>query len=45
MGKVQSDTPVRMMADFFSQQIEAAEFHPESFLLTLFHAYSNIVEN
>ena len=45
MGKVQSDTPVRMMADFFSQQIEAAEFHPESFLLTLFHAYLNIVEN
>jgi len=45
MGNVQSDTPVQMMVDFFPQQVEASEFHPESFLLILFHAYSNIVES
>ena len=33
------------MVDFFPQQVESAEFHPESFLLILFDAYSEVVEN
>ena len=45
MGNAQPDMPVQMMVDPLPQQVEAAEFHPESFLLVLFDAYSKVVEN
>ena len=45
MGNAQPDMPVQMMVDPFPQQVEAAVFQPESFLLILFDAYSKVVEN
>ena len=45
MGNAQPDMPVQMMVDPFPQQVEAAEFQAESFLLILFDAYSKVVEN
>jgi hypothetical protein len=33
------------LVDPFPQQNEAAEFHPEPFLMNLFEAYSKVVEN
>ncbi len=45
MGNARPDMPVQMMVDPLPRQVEATEFHPESFLLILFDAYSKVVEN
>ena len=38
-------SPRQELVDLAPRQVEPAEFHPESFLLILFDAYSKVVEN
>ena len=47
--RVHGECPIgyarQLLVDPFPQQVESAEFHPESFLLILFDAYSKVLEN
>ena len=47
--RIYGDCPIgytrQVLVDPLPQQVESTEFHPESFLLILFDAYSQVVEN